>query len=264
MARTYLLLGAVAALLGGCGTLPDGREWGRDATLAPGWERVRSAAAAAASDPGTWAPAAGAGLLLVTGTDRRLSDWAIEQKPLFGEDAGRTTDRLRNTADAMALGTALLTPSGSDPGRWAGNKLRGIGVEALAGVVANNLTGVIKGTVRREEPTGSEARYESFVSAHATVPFADAALVRRNSERLDWPRWGRNVLTSTAAVTAAGSAWGRVEMGLHYPSDQLAGAAIGNFIGLFVHDLFMGLDDAARFHVGLVPGGATLSWETRY
>lgn len=264
MARTYLLLGAIAVLVAGCGTLPDGREWGRDATLTPGWDRVRSAAAAAAADPVTWAPAAGAGLLLATGADRRLSDWAIEEKPLFGDDASRATDRLRNTADAMALGTALLMPSGSEPGRWGGNKLRGIGVEVLAGIVAHNLTGVIKGTVRREEPEGSEAKYESFVSAHATVPFADAALVRRNSERLDWPRWGRNVLTSTAVVTAAGSAWGRVEMGLHYPSDQLAGAAIGNFIGLFVHDLFMGLDDAGRFSVRVAPGGATLGWEARY
>lgn len=264
MRRAYLFLVAVPALLVGCGTLPDGREWGHDVDLTPGWARVRGAAAAAASDPGTWVPAAGAGLLVATGADRRLSDWAIEQKPLFGDDAARTTDRLRNTADAMALGSALLTPSGSDPGRWVGNKLRGIGVEALAGIIANNLTGVIKETARREEPTGSEARYESFVSAHATVPFADAALVRRNSRWLEWPRWGRNLLNSAAVVSASGSAWGRVEMGLHYPSDQLAGAAIGNFLGLFVHDLFMGVDDSGGFSVSVRPGGATLLLERSY
>jgi hypothetical protein len=48
-------------------------------------------------------------------------------------------------------------------------------------------------------------------------------------------------------------------MGLHYPTDQLLSAAIGNFVGLFVHDAFIlnpNLDLDLRvsqtsFHTGL-------------
>lgn len=255
---------AVAALLAGCGTLPDGSQWGADATLSPGWSRVRTAAKSAAYDSATWGPAVGAAALMLSGADRRLSDWAIDEKPLFGDDAARATDRLRNTTNGLALGSALLTPSGSDPGQWAVNKIRGIGVEVFAGAVAANVTGLVKGAVRREEPGGTEEKYESFVSAHATLPFADAALVRRNTDRLDWPKWGRQALDTAAVVSAAGSAWGRVEMGLHYPSDQLAGAAIGNFLGLFIHDLFMGLEPNTRISVVTGRGGSALEWELRY
>jgi hypothetical protein len=38
------------------------------------------------------------------------------------------------------------------------------------------------------------------------------------------------------------TAWARIEAGAHYPTDVLAGAALGNFVSLFVHDAFLGGD----------------------
>jgi membrane-associated phospholipid phosphatase len=37
----------------GCGTLANGRGWGQDATLSPGWEQVGKAALNAALEPET-------------------------------------------------------------------------------------------------------------------------------------------------------------------------------------------------------------------
>jgi hypothetical protein len=62
-----------------CGTLPNGRRWGQDATIAPGTDRLLTAGHDAAVDPFTWVPLAGAGVLFVG------KDW----------DAGRVAHGLR-------------------------------------------------------------------------------------------------------------------------------------------------------------------------
>jgi len=261
--RVLCVIALIAALTG-CGTLPGGRHWGGDVTLKPGRGQVERAASAAARDPGTWMPALGAGLFLIGPIDRRVSDWAVEKQPLFGADASRETDRLRELTRTAVYGTALFTPSGPAPGRWLSNKARGMGIEGLAGLVTANVTGLLKRTIVRREPETADPGYESFTSAHATLPFNDAALVRRNTEHLDWPRGARRTVNAAALLSAAGSAWGRVEMGLHYPSDQLAGAAIGNFLGLFVHDLFMGLDTDQSLSVDIGAGSSYVGWQLRY
>jgi hypothetical protein len=247
-------LALLCPLLSACGTLhdrplPNGRGWGEDATLSPGLDRLRWAAGRAARDPGTWAPGLAALGIAVTGTDRRISDWAREERPLFGSrDPDTISDNLRNVTDLMMFTTALMTPSGP-PDEFVENKGRGVGVEALAVVTTITVTNTLKYTVHREQPSGG---HESFVSNHATEPFAHAALIRRNTALLDLSPEAARAIDGSAYVMATGSAWARVEMGLHYPSDQLAGAAIGNFIALFVHDAFLGLDPSTPA-VGLTP-----------
>ena len=65
--RTTLVLVLLLAstLLAGCGTLPDGRLWGQDATLVPGWDRVRDSAVGAARDPWVWGPLLGAAFFIL-------------------------------------------------------------------------------------------------------------------------------------------------------------------------------------------------------
>ena len=48
-------------------------------------------------------------------------------------------------------------------------------------------------------------------------------------------------------MLAAGTAWARVEGGVHYPSDNLFGAALGNFVATFVHDAFLPAQTNTRF-----------------
>jgi hypothetical protein len=57
---------------------------------------------------------------------------------------------------------------------------------------------------------------------------------------------------------AVGTAWARVEAKKHFPSDVLAGAALGSFISAFVHDAFLGLDQGTEMVVSVQPGKAVV------
>ena len=61
-----------------------------------------------------------------------------------------------------------------------------------------------------------------------------------------------NILLATSV------AWARVEAGAHYPSDVLAGAALGRFLSATVHDSFLNLPKDKTYGFGVFPlkGGA--------
>jgi hypothetical protein len=70
----------------------------------------------------------------------------------------------------------------------------------------------------------------------------------------------RSALELGNFVLASATAWARVEANEHWLSDVLAGAAVGYFLGSFVHDAFMGLPGEKPVQVKAVPlqGGAIL------
>ena len=119
---------------------------------------------------------------------------------------------------------------------------------------------VIKLGVGRPRPDDSDNL--SFPSGHASVAFTGATLTRRNLARLDLPAATRALLDVGAVSLAAGTAWARVEAGVHYPSDVLAGAALGNFVAAFVNDAFLRegalADGVIRVNVLPLRGGAVL------
>ena len=61
-------------------------------------------------------------------------------------------------------------------------------------------------------------------------------------------------------VLATGVAWARVKAGAHYPSDVLAGAALGHFLSAFIYDAFTGLPEHKRWGLYVSPtkGGAMI------
>ncbi|MFL6547345.1 MAG: hypothetical protein ACJ8OJ_01540, partial [Povalibacter sp.] len=126
--RMHLSVQGLSALIvlstTGCASLPDGRGWGQDATLTPGWTRVREAATDAAKDPWVWAPLVGAAAFQIDNFDRRTSDWAREHTPVFGSEhnAEQWSDDLRNASAIAEYVTILATPSGDEPGEWIVNK----------------------------------------------------------------------------------------------------------------------------------------------
>lgn len=74
------------------------------------------------------------------------------------------------------------------------------------------------------EPLVSLPETSSFPSGHATVAFACATVLALAVPRLRWP------LFALAAVIA----FSRVYVGVHYPLDVVAGAALGVLIGFVV------------------------------
>src|SRR5438270_11608059 len=110
----------VSLALTGCATLPNERDWGEDATIAPGWVKVRNAAVDAVESPRFWAPLAAAALFQVGGADRKTSNWARGHTPVFGsqQNAANWSDRLRTASSFVYFASVVATPSGSDPKDW--------------------------------------------------------------------------------------------------------------------------------------------------
>jgi membrane-associated phospholipid phosphatase len=101
---------------------------------------------------------------------------------------------------------------------------------ALLGPLAIGLNYAIKLAVRRPRPVleglpplGGAPSSLSFPSAHATSSFAVATAMLRVDPA-----------TAGAMVVAVALALGRPYLGMHYPSDVLAGAFLGVCLGLIV------------------------------
>jgi len=244
--RISIILFSLSPLLfltiNGCGTLPNGRGWGQDATLSPGWDRIRSAAVRASSSPETWAPVVAALALQIDDLDGRISDWASRNKPVFGSrnNAEQWSDHLVNSSGAVYLMTVLATPSGDDPLEWSKSKLKGL----MAGTAAWGLTAgasaLLKGGLERTRPDGSDNR--SLPSGHASTAASFTTLARYNIQTLSLPSKGAVVMKMGIAGIAAGTAWATIEANRHYPSDVLLGYALGHFFSAFISDAFLGMD----------------------
>lgn len=112
-----------------------------------------------------------------------------------------------------------------DNGRWESWLIC-----ALLGPVAIGLNYAVKLAVKRPRPVleglpplGGAPSSLSFPSAHATSSFAVATAMCRVDPA-----------TSAAFLVAFALALGRPYLGMHYPSDVLAGALIGIALGLIV------------------------------
>ena len=164
-----------------------------------------------------WAPALVALGLAATPADDGLSRWARRETPLFGGTAGarRASDVLLGAGLGLALASTWLVPK--EARAW--DRRLGALVATGAGVFAlKRLTG-------RPRPDGSDDL--SFPSGHAALAFAAATLTQHALARSHLAPGPRRALGLAAWGMAAATAWARVEAGAHYPSDVLAGAALG-------------------------------------
>jgi len=206
----------------------------------PGAARFKQAALDALRDPITWGSAAGALVFgVVDDWDRKVSDWAIDKTPVFGspENAASWSDDLRTATRISAALTAVVAPNEDRPwGSWASR----LGWGEAAAYLTDDLTGRLKGATDRERPNGIDRR--SFPSGHASVSFAYSTMAAGHIDMMRFPVPVRTGLKIGTYGLASGVAWARVEAGWHYPSDVLAGAALGHFLGAFLHDAFLGPD----------------------
>jgi len=262
--RHLIILLLLSGLLAGCGTLPNGRRWGQDATFFPGWQRVGKAARDAAFSPETWAPAAAALVLQVDDWDEEISEWAVDNTPVFGspEDAEDASDYLREATGVVYFITALATPSGEDPGQWSVAKLRGLTVGVAAVLLTHGTTEVLKETTDRTRPDGSDD--DSLPSGHTSSASAFVTLANRNLQYLSLSKTNRTLLRVGFTALAGATGWARVEAGRHFPSDVLEGYALGHFISAFFNDAFLGLDQAGGPRLILEPSKDSLMVGIRF
>lgn len=249
-----LLIMLHAILLTGCAG--SGAPWGSRTGFpeAPNrWSKIGQAARSAALSPQVWAPMAGAVVLGVSDLDDNISDWAVRETPLFGEDAGDDSDWLLDATTGALVVSALLAPAEN-----AGDRLRGaasqLGIVAYTGGVTEGL----KSLTDRERPNGRGNN--SLPSGHASQAAVRTSLARTNLGYIDMPR-GARIATDVALHTATyATAWARVEGAKHYPSDVLAGIAIGNFFAEFFRaSLFEGRA-TNNLSVQVLPGGGVLKF----
>jgi len=215
----------------------------------PSGARWKQAASRALKDRGTWIPLAGAAVVSVDDWDREISDWAVDTTPVFGssENARQASDTLWIATQLSMAGTALAVPNGDGP--WQ-RKPERLVIEELAVLLAAGTTSAIKSLVDRERPDGSNDR--SFPSGHASQSFTMARMACLNVDDLPaMSRVWRVSLKTTFTTIAATTAWSRVEGGKHYPSDVLVGAALGNFVAVFVHEAFLPADSKTSFNATL-------------
>jgi membrane-associated phospholipid phosphatase len=226
--------------------MANNRGWGQDATLAPGWERVGQAAWNAAASPITWGPAAAAFAFQTGRADRNLQKWAAEKTPVFGsrERADRMSYDLRDAAGVIWVASGMATPGGDRAGDWTVNKVRGLGMQTGAGIVTRGAVGALKSGTDRTRPNGVDQ--DGFPSAHATGSALYSTFASRNLETMRLPGMATAASDVSLGVLTAATAWARVEANQHFPSDVLAGIALGHFFGAFVSDAFMGLDEPGK------------------
>lgn len=237
----------------GCGTMPNGRGWGHDASIAPGWDRVGRAAWNAVVAPETWAPAVGAVAFHEIGhADQKVSDWASRTTPVFGspDRADRMSDDLATASEALWLASVVAAPSGNEFDEWFLNKLKGAGVQGGTAMLLYATVGGLKDAVDRTRPNGEPG---SMPSGHASGTALFATMTSKNLEAFGWSDDAVMLSRIGLGTLTAATSWARVEAQKHYPSDVLAGMALGHFFGAFFTDAFLGIDDPNAVLVLLEP-----------
>jgi len=259
MLRVPLIL--AAALLPACAAPESTSAWGAGVTLRPGWARVGQALHAAAVDPVTWIPVAGAGLLSIDDVDEDIGEWAAEKTPLFGsrDGADRYSTDVRKALVGLSIVSSLATFSGEELDDALPAKLKGLALRQATVATSRLATNELKDAIGRERP--DEGDRLSMPSGHTSAAFTNARWI---VEDLDWigVRPGVREGLRTATWTAAASvAWARVEANRHHPTDVLLGAALGNFTTLFFREAFFGQagPDAPRLSLELDGDAALLS-----
>ena len=127
-----------------------------------------------------------------------------------------------NGAVWVAIGLVLAAVDAANREAWL--------ICAALGPVAIGLNYAVKLIVRRPRPEleglpplGGAPSSLSFPSAHATSSFAVATAMTRVAPE-----------AAIAFVLATALAFGRPYLGMHYPSDVLAGVILGVILGLLV------------------------------
>jgi len=215
--------------------------------------RTKQATVNAATDPVTWVPLAGSVVLYATPYDTKITNYFM-QHPWTGDHNNAELARAFN--GYLTIGTALFVPEK----HWEKRAERVI-LEAVTLRVSRLSSYALETSIQKETPDGSN---DGAIGSNHSLPlFTGSALTRRNVEGMDLPEWGSYGLIGVSYLSSTVSALARVEDGGHSFADQLLSASVGNFIGIFFHDLFL-LDDNVNLQTSLTPRQTYIGLNFRY
>lgn len=152
------------------------------------------------------------------------------------------------------IATALAVDDSA--GGWRAKAERLL-VEGAGALGSGTATWILKGATHRERPDSSNAR--SFPSGHTSSAFASRVASLENLDDMALPRALDLGLRATVTGLAAATGWARVEAGVHYPSDVLAGAALGNFVERLVLGGVSGPGRPASVHARVGRSGVAVA-----
>jgi len=218
----------------------------------------------ALGDPWTWAPLAGAAVVSLTDSDEQIAEWAHENTPLFGSPkrAQEMSNDLWSGLQTASVLSTLATPGGDDALSYLDAKGRALLVRAAASEVRSQTTSRLKRGVGRPRPDDTDDL--SFPSGHTSAAFNHAAWTAMALEEMPIDEDVRTGMQWTAYAAAVVTGWARIEGGRHYPSDVLAGAALGNFTARFFQHAFLGPADPDAPQISVSSDGDTLFFGLRW
>ncbi len=210
-----------------------------------------------------FALAAAGGVAFAAVHDRRWSAVATADHSRRALDLAADVRRL---GEPMVVGAGLLAVDGA--ARWTGHYRVGAASERIAVAVAaaSVTTLALKVAVGRSRPDETRdapwnfapvSNHDSFPSGHSTVAFSFVAALDAETRTAWVPILGYPAATLTA--------WSRLHDRKHWPSDVVAGAAIGGFVGRKAsHWAQVHLRDGLWVLVWPARGGATARAGVRF
>lgn len=240
MRLVYISLIICMTSLQGCSTLSGMHDRGQGIP-ASGWGKAADAAWNAIKSPGVWGPSVAAVALQYHDMDGRISDWATRKNPVFGsqDNAAAKTDIFEALASVAFLTSFIAVPEGDTTQDWTNNKMKRFAYEAIA-IGATGLTTLgFKSATHRKRPDASNDHSLTSGDTSNTAVLSRLAMCNLDSNTM----MPQEVLWASDTALYAiefGAGWSRVEAKKHYPSDVLAGMALGNFMANFFCDALLG------------------------
>ncbi len=224
----FIFLASFALMFLGCSS----------ASLTSTWNRTKQASYNAATDYVTWVPLVGATALYSTDYDTQITNYFMQNQPIDNELDD--TFRSLNGYETYLSGLFIEDDSYATKGKRVLSEFLAFQTSIIASDTLNNI----------DKRSPDNIHYYAIGSQHVLGPFAGSAMTRRNVAQLDIPQWSKYSLNTFSYTAATASALTRVQDGGHSFADQLIGASVGNFIGIFMHDIFM-LDDNTAVYASL-------------
>lgn len=245
MTLIYMLL-----ILQSCSVINKKGSWGKKALYPLRSERLVEAIKKNASSGHVWGPLIGVGVVTALDLDRNISNWVHHEGAIYKDvrAADNWSDHFNNIQKYEMYAVILLTPSHDEDmsfTQYLYNKVRGGFALNIASSSTRFTVDQVRKVVHRQRPNRMDMKI--LPSGHASEAGARRVIVSKGVDAIDMKEQLRTGIKFLNTGMSAATIWARVEGKRHYPSDVLAGYALGSFVSGVVYDFLMNDDSEQSF-----------------